>query len=175
MTDWLQVQSVSVCYDAQSVVDQVSFGLVQGEIGCLLGASGCGKTTLLRSLADHRRLGVQVLDRLMQHLPRLAVTGQDTGIALRGTGHYAGSGQPGSHLTLTGSAPTLGPLFRALDIGSSTLADRVGAVTLEARVVGDDSKAALAPFWAQAWLCHCVGRYPGWWSNLQKPSQGASP
>jgi uncharacterized membrane protein YccC len=35
------------------------------------------------SLADHRRLGVQVLDRLMQHLPRLAVTGQDTGIALR--------------------------------------------------------------------------------------------
>jgi uncharacterized membrane protein YccC len=35
------------------------------------------------TLADHRRLGVQVLDRLMQHLPRLAVTGQDTGIALR--------------------------------------------------------------------------------------------
>jgi uncharacterized membrane protein YccC len=35
------------------------------------------------SLADHRRLGVQVLDRLMQHLPRLAVIGQDTGIALR--------------------------------------------------------------------------------------------
>lgn len=51
MTDWLQVQSVSVCYDAQPVVDQVGFGLVQGEIGCLLGASGCGKTTLLRSLA----------------------------------------------------------------------------------------------------------------------------
>ncbi|WP_029011965.1 AsmA-like C-terminal region-containing protein [Niveispirillum irakense] len=66
-----------------------------------------------------------------------------SGIALRGTGHYAGSGQPGSHLTLTGSAPTLGPLFRALDIGSSTLADRIGAVTLDARIVGDDSKAAL--------------------------------
>jgi len=51
MTDWLQVQQVSVRYTTQSVVDQVSFGLAQGEIGCLLGASGCGKTTLLRSLA----------------------------------------------------------------------------------------------------------------------------
>jgi uncharacterized membrane protein YccC len=35
------------------------------------------------TLADHRHLGVQMLDRLMQHLPRLAMTGQDTGIALR--------------------------------------------------------------------------------------------
>ncbi|MBZ9783634.1 FUSC family protein [Pseudomonas sp. REP124] len=35
------------------------------------------------TLAEHRQLGVQVLDRLMQHLPRLAMTGQDTGIALR--------------------------------------------------------------------------------------------
>jgi uncharacterized membrane protein YccC len=35
------------------------------------------------TLADHRHLGVQMLDRLMQHLPRLALTGQDTGIALR--------------------------------------------------------------------------------------------
>jgi uncharacterized membrane protein YccC len=35
------------------------------------------------TLAEHRNLGVQILDRLMQHLPRLAMTGQDTGIALR--------------------------------------------------------------------------------------------
>jgi uncharacterized membrane protein YccC len=35
------------------------------------------------TLAEHRHLGVQMLDRLMQHLPRLAMTGQDTGIALR--------------------------------------------------------------------------------------------
>ncbi|THF26357.1 FUSC family protein [Pseudomonas atacamensis] len=35
------------------------------------------------SLAEHRHLGVQLLDRLMQHLPRLALTGQDTGIAMR--------------------------------------------------------------------------------------------
>ncbi|KAA5847862.1 FUSC family protein [Pseudomonas chlororaphis] len=35
------------------------------------------------NLAEHRHLGVQMLDRLMQHLPRLAMTGQDTGAALR--------------------------------------------------------------------------------------------
>ena len=35
------------------------------------------------TLAEHRHLGVQMLDRLMQHLPRLSQTGQDSGGALR--------------------------------------------------------------------------------------------
>ncbi|WQG59396.1 FUSC family protein [Pseudomonas sp. RTB3] len=35
------------------------------------------------TLAEHRRMGVQMLDRLMQHLPRLTITAQDTGVALR--------------------------------------------------------------------------------------------
>ncbi|WP_341964586.1 FUSC family protein [Pseudomonas sp. RC10] len=35
------------------------------------------------SLAEHRRMGVRMLDRLMQHLPRLTITAQDTNIALR--------------------------------------------------------------------------------------------
>ncbi|KTC33877.1 hypothetical protein AO265_31235 [Pseudomonas sp. ABAC61] len=35
------------------------------------------------TLAEHRHMGAQMLDRLMQHLPRLAMTGQDTGSALR--------------------------------------------------------------------------------------------
>ncbi|MDE1168774.1 MAG: FUSC family protein [Pseudomonas sp.] len=35
------------------------------------------------TLAEHRGMGVLMLDRLMQHLPRLAQTGQDTGAALR--------------------------------------------------------------------------------------------
>ena len=39
--------------------------------------------TKVASLAEHRRLGVHMLDRLMQHLPRLTQTGQDTGSALR--------------------------------------------------------------------------------------------
>ncbi|MBF8781615.1 FUSC family protein [Pseudomonas fulva] len=35
------------------------------------------------TLAEQRQVGVQMLDRLMQHLPRLAQTGQDSGAALR--------------------------------------------------------------------------------------------
>jgi uncharacterized membrane protein YccC len=35
------------------------------------------------SLAEHRAMGAQMLDRVMQHLPRLTITAQDTGIALR--------------------------------------------------------------------------------------------
>lgn len=35
------------------------------------------------SLAQHRRMGVQMLDRLMQHVPRLTLTAQDTSVALR--------------------------------------------------------------------------------------------
>ncbi len=35
------------------------------------------------TLAEHRAMGAQMLDRLMQHLPRLTLTAQDTGIALR--------------------------------------------------------------------------------------------
>ncbi|HDS1820138.1 p-hydroxybenzoic acid efflux pump subunit AaeB [compost metagenome] len=35
------------------------------------------------TLAEHRQVGVQMLDRLMQHLPRLLQTGQDSGVALR--------------------------------------------------------------------------------------------
>ncbi|CAM3811887.1 putative transporter YdhK [Pseudomonas reidholzensis] len=35
------------------------------------------------TLAEQRQVGVQMLDRLMQHLPRLSQTGQDSGVALR--------------------------------------------------------------------------------------------
>ena len=35
------------------------------------------------TLAERRKVGVQLLDRLMQHLPRLSQTGQDSGIAVR--------------------------------------------------------------------------------------------
>ena len=35
------------------------------------------------TLAEHRHMAAQMLDRLMQHLPRLALINQDTGTALR--------------------------------------------------------------------------------------------
>ncbi len=47
----LEVDRVSHAYGKQAVVRELSFDLAQGEIACLLGASGCGKTTMLRLIA----------------------------------------------------------------------------------------------------------------------------
>lgn len=66
-----------------------------------------------------------------------------SGVALRASGRYAGAGQGSSHLTLSATAPSLGPAFQALAVGSPLLADKLGPVTLEARIVGDAAKAAL--------------------------------
>ncbi len=47
----LTLDGVSHAYGRQEVVRDLSLELVDGEIGCLLGASGCGKTTVLRLIA----------------------------------------------------------------------------------------------------------------------------
>ena len=52
----LQVESVSKGYGKHPVIEDVSFALKRGEIGCLLGSSGCGKTTLLRAIAGFEQV-----------------------------------------------------------------------------------------------------------------------
>lgn len=47
----LVLDHVSHAYGHHAVVRDLSFELHPGEIGCLLGASGCGKTTVLRLIA----------------------------------------------------------------------------------------------------------------------------
>ncbi|HSC79698.1 MAG TPA: ABC transporter ATP-binding protein [Chitinolyticbacter sp.] len=47
----LNVQDITLRYGAKTIVEALSFHLAEGEIGCLLGASGCGKTTVLRAIA----------------------------------------------------------------------------------------------------------------------------
>ncbi len=52
----LEIAGIRVGYPAPGggtlvVVDDLSLTLAAGEIGCLLGASGCGKTTVLRAVA----------------------------------------------------------------------------------------------------------------------------
>ena len=47
----LEFKGVSHAYDARRVLSDLSFQVAQGMIGCLLGASGCGKTTVLRCIA----------------------------------------------------------------------------------------------------------------------------
>ena len=47
----LELSRVSQAYGKQLVVRELSLTLKQGEIGCLLGESGCGKTTVLRTIS----------------------------------------------------------------------------------------------------------------------------
>lgn len=48
---YLRVANLVVGYDDLTIVDGLSLTLQQGEIGCFLGYSGCGKTTALRAIA----------------------------------------------------------------------------------------------------------------------------
>jgi iron(III) transport system ATP-binding protein len=47
----VDVRNLAHSYGARRVVRDLDFALGQGAIGCLLGASGCGKTTVLRCIA----------------------------------------------------------------------------------------------------------------------------
>ncbi len=48
---FLEIRNVSVAYGDTRVLDDVSLAVARGELVALLGSSGCGKTTLLRSIA----------------------------------------------------------------------------------------------------------------------------
>jgi len=73
---WLKVTDATVAFGRSHVLSGVSFELEKGEIGCLLGSSGCGKTTLLRSIAGFEKLtsgevviNQQVLTGQGKHVP----------------------------------------------------------------------------------------------------------
>ena len=51
MENALALASISKSYHSKHVVNALSLELKKGDIGCLLGESGCGKTTVLRCIA----------------------------------------------------------------------------------------------------------------------------
>ncbi len=72
----LALEGLTVRYGRQSVVQDLDLQLARGEIGCLLGASGCGKTTVLRAIAGFEpvaagrvRLGEAVVSEPTRHVP----------------------------------------------------------------------------------------------------------
>lgn len=68
ISPWLKVTDATVQFNSNPVLGGVSFELAKGEIGCLLGSSGCGKTTLLRCIAGFEKLNsgqVEVNERLL--------------------------------------------------------------------------------------------------------------
>ena len=68
MADLLELDRIRLAYDTaqgqRQVVQDLSLALPAGHIGCLLGQSGCGKTTILRAIAGFEpvRAGQIVLD-----------------------------------------------------------------------------------------------------------------
>ncbi|MDR2212083.1 MAG: ABC transporter ATP-binding protein [Pseudomonadales bacterium] len=51
MSHWLRIDGISCRYGNKEVLRDLSFEVQQGHIACLLGTSGCGKTTALRAIA----------------------------------------------------------------------------------------------------------------------------
>lgn len=71
----LDFSGVSHAYTHTPVLDQVSFHVEPGAIACLLGASGCGKTTVLRCIAGFEPVlaGSVLLDGQVMSAPGRSV------------------------------------------------------------------------------------------------------
>ena len=52
----LKLEQINIYYASHHVIKNIDLELSEGEIACLLGASGCGKTSLLRSIAGFEKI-----------------------------------------------------------------------------------------------------------------------
>lgn len=63
----LTVNGLSAGYDGKNVIKEICFSMESGKITGLLGANGCGKTTLIKAVAN-----------LIPHQGSCCMEGQDT-------------------------------------------------------------------------------------------------
>ena len=86
--DAIHVERLRKVYETQVAVEDVSFGVAQGEIFALLGPNGAGKTTTIEILEGYRRADggtVSVLGRDPQRDPALKAL---VGVMLQQDGVY---------------------------------------------------------------------------------------
>ena len=82
----LHIEDLRIAYRGGSapVLDSLALDLAYGDIGCIVGASGCGKTTLLRAIAGFVPIerGLIVIDGLTVATPSSSVPPERRGIGL---------------------------------------------------------------------------------------------
>jgi iron(III) transport system ATP-binding protein len=81
----LAIDDLAVAYRGGArVVEHLSLTLDKGEIGCLVGSSGCGKTTLLRAIAGFLPVaaGTIEIDGLVVSGPRFTAPPERRGVGL---------------------------------------------------------------------------------------------
>jgi iron(III) transport system ATP-binding protein len=64
----LKINSIAKAFEGIDVINDISLELRKGEIGCLLGKSGCGKTTVLRCVAGFEGIesgGIEIAGSLV--------------------------------------------------------------------------------------------------------------
>src|SRR5690606_31030934 len=88
MSDFLELNKISLAYDTPDgvvpVVNDLCLGLRKGHIGCLLGSSGCGKTTILRAVAGFEplRSGEIRLSGRVLSTPGIAIEPQERQVGM---------------------------------------------------------------------------------------------
>lgn len=76
----LQISQLTCGYNAENVLKDLDLTMAKNEILCLLGASGCGKTTLLKSIAGLQEIEKGEILFNQQNLAKLPVEKRQIGV-----------------------------------------------------------------------------------------------
>ena len=70
----MEIKNLTVSYGDKKVIDNLSINFEEGQISCILGCSGVGKTTLLRCIADLKEYEGEIESKTVSYVfqePRL--------------------------------------------------------------------------------------------------------